>query len=599
MNRICVWRPLLVTAALLSSVLGCTEPLAPRVHRDNPAPYAEILDGAHGGSSHFYFLPPLVPAPNPTGTPDGSLTPVVSVCEWTGAGCGTVVAEFSVTAGTGSAIVGYDAGQQQYHVNWKTDQCVWGSCTLDPARIYRLTVSVGPLALGHLDLQVFSNASQAKNLNTNEYIGLVDGRTLPVRFRVETGIVAGIAISPNPATVPVGQAQQLTATVTDLHGGAITSSVVTWATADATKATVNASGVVSGVAGGCITVSATSEGVQASAAITVTPTSPDLAYIGVEPDHKLWVTDVAGCNARPLDDIRVVPIQPVWSRDGTKLAVLTPVSTVGEHGIAVVNADGSGLRILPITVPVLDARPSWSPDATRLIFTGHVPIEAPRGTGSEIFVINADGSGQQKITEGATVPLDGPDDAWSWTGSPQWSPVGNQITFDALMWRGGSQWFDVFVVSADGSGQRRLTEGCCANYVDVFPGWTRDGANVLYLTAAQQLVSVRPDATNRQVIASPVGPAFESSPSGNRIAFTRANPAGPGQLLEVITSDGTGRTLLATGVFSERHPPTRSRDGNSLFYSRVVGSQWVIYRIGADGTGERAITPGLYPTARP
>jgi Tol biopolymer transport system component len=497
-------------------------------------------------------------------------------------------------------VVGYDAGQQQYHVNWKTEECVWGSCTLDPARIYRLTVSVGSRALGHVDLQVFSNASQAKNVNTNEYIGLVEGRTLPIRFRVETGIVAGISISPNPATIPVGETRQLTATLTDLHGGQITGGSVTWTTADATKATVSANGVVSGIAGGCTTVSAASRGVQATAAITVTPTSPDIAYVGS--DLKLWVTDAASCNARRLNDIRVYPTQPVWSRDGTKLAVLT-YSEVdgGTVGISTVNADGSGLRALPITIPVGAYRPSWSPDGTRLVFVGQVQGGGGRANPTELFVINADGSGQQKITAGTTVPLDGPDDAWNWTASPRWSPSGDQITFYSYMLRGGSTWYDVFVVNADGTGQRRLTAGCAqCNTQGMNPDWTPDGANVLYYSDyGQQLSSVRPDATSRRVVASPGGPSFESSPSGTRIAFVRQNPGTSGSLLEVINGDGTGRTTVVTGELGN---PTWSSNGSSLFYDvidRVAGVKLVIHRVSPDGTGDQSVTLGRYPSARP
>jgi len=59
--------------------------------RDIPAPTAvlppsfAIQDARNGGNPHFYWLPPLVPAPSPTGTFDPSSSPVVRISEWAGA----------------------------------------------------------------------------------------------------------------------------------------------------------------------------------------------------------------------------------------------------------------------------------------------------------------------------------------------------------------------------------------------------------------------------------------------------------------------------------------------------------------------------------
>src|SRR5207237_6420334 len=49
---------------------------------------------------------------------------------------------------------------------------------------------------------------------------------------------------------------------------------VTWATSDATVATVDAAGLVSGATAGSATITATSEGVSGTAAVTVTPRPP-------------------------------------------------------------------------------------------------------------------------------------------------------------------------------------------------------------------------------------------------------------------------------------------------------------------------------------
>lgn len=119
-----------------------------------------ISDALHSaGNAHFFFLPPLVPQPNASGTVDNTVSPVVEICEWTGA-CGPVVATFSTISGTGGNTV--SSSQAEWHVNWDTKTCVTGPCTLDPAKTYRIRVLVAGELLGFADVDVVSNGSQLK-----------------------------------------------------------------------------------------------------------------------------------------------------------------------------------------------------------------------------------------------------------------------------------------------------------------------------------------------------------------------------------------------------------------------------------------------------
>jgi len=264
--------PILI-ALLASAALGCSvdRPLLTTPEAAGRPNFA-ISDAVHsGGNQHFYFLPPLVPQPTISGTFDGALSPIVQICEYAGS-CGATVAQFSTSTGTGGATVDLDASASQYSVNWDTKTCAWGPCSLDPAKTYRLQVVVngpgGSLLLGFADVDVVSNGAELKNVQTGEYIGLLNGRTLPIKFRIETGIVGSVAISPNPANVTVGQTIPLTATVTDLHGLPL-DYPVTWASASSGIASVNASGLLTGAAHGCTSVVARSGDVEGSAQVTV------------------------------------------------------------------------------------------------------------------------------------------------------------------------------------------------------------------------------------------------------------------------------------------------------------------------------------------
>ena len=81
--------------------------------------------------------------------------------------------------------------------------------------------------------------------------------------------VSTITVTPPTASLVVGRTTQLAATVKDAAGTVLTGRTTTWTTSAATIATVDASGLVTGVAAGTANITATSEGKTAQAAITV------------------------------------------------------------------------------------------------------------------------------------------------------------------------------------------------------------------------------------------------------------------------------------------------------------------------------------------
>ncbi|TMD70137.1 MAG: hypothetical protein E6I81_14760 [Chloroflexi bacterium] len=84
--------------------------------------------------------------------------------------------------------------------------------------------------------------------------------------------VASVAVSPDSASVMEQQVVWLTATPLDSVGNP-TDQPVTWATSDTTVATVSQEGMVTGVGVGGVTITATSQGQNGAATVTVTPES--------------------------------------------------------------------------------------------------------------------------------------------------------------------------------------------------------------------------------------------------------------------------------------------------------------------------------------
>jgi hypothetical protein len=261
-----------VGAALVALAAGCGADAGSLVGPEG-GPLPTVSDAAHAGAvPGFYFLPPMVAPPSFGGTFDAALSPRVEICEVVAASCSTVMATYTTTTGPGSETVRLDAAQQSYAVNWHTN-----NFNLDPTKHYRISVFVGTLRLGYADVDVVGTGKELKNVDTNQYIPLVDGRTLPVKFRIETGIVAAVAVAPASATINAGQTQQFTATLTDLHGNTATAPVA-WTTSSAAVATIVGTGLATGVAPGTVTVTATSGGASGTATlVVVNPNTPPVA----------------------------------------------------------------------------------------------------------------------------------------------------------------------------------------------------------------------------------------------------------------------------------------------------------------------------------
>jgi len=86
--------------------------------------------------------------------------------------------------------------------------------------------------------------------------------------------VASVSVAPPSATLQVSQTVQLTATPKDAGGGTLTGRTVTWATSNKSVASVDGSGLVTAAGAGSATITATSENVKGTSAITVTTSQP-------------------------------------------------------------------------------------------------------------------------------------------------------------------------------------------------------------------------------------------------------------------------------------------------------------------------------------
>lgn len=103
-----------------------------------------------------------------------------------------------------------------------------------------------------------------------DIVATIDGQTGRAALTVTPPSVALVTVALASPTVAVGQSTQATAVLRDATGNALTGRSITWATSNAAVASVNTTGLVTGVAQGAATITATSEGRSGSATVTVT-----------------------------------------------------------------------------------------------------------------------------------------------------------------------------------------------------------------------------------------------------------------------------------------------------------------------------------------
>lgn len=294
-------------------------------------PLLTIADAAHAGSvPGFYFLPPMVKAPSYSGTFDAGLSPRVEVCELAGAVCGTVLESFTV--GPGPAGVRVSAADEHYIVNWRTPK------SLDPAKTYRVTVYIDAFQLGYADVKGVANGGAAKGIDRSQYVVATAGSTLPIKFRIETGIVAQVIVSPDSADIPVGGTQQFTATLLDLHGDPLAGPPIAWSSSDEGIAAIDGDGLATGLAVCATTLTAAAQGASGTAELTVfNPNLPPVA----EPD----TFDAIGNVTVPVSAPGVLANDS--DPDANSLSAVAGTSPTAQGGTFTLAADGSFTYLSP------------------------------------------------------------------------------------------------------------------------------------------------------------------------------------------------------------------------------------------------------------
>jgi Tol biopolymer transport system component len=274
--------------------------------------------------------------------------------------------------------------------------------------------------------------------------------------------------------------------------------------------------------------------------------SPDgrrIAYMlrGRNYGYHLFVVDANGNRVRRLTrpqlDYEIDHYQ-VWAPDGRRIA-FERYDSDPNYAVYVVAADGSGLRRLTPRRGYGFARPEWSPGGRLIAF-----VHVERGA---VYVIRPNGTGWRVL---ATIP-----EAKVW--GVKWSPDGRLIAFIRDDYRRADRREELWVMNADGTQPRRLVgarvDNRGARSADF--AWSPDGGQIAFTQCCREdeIFVVNADGSGLRQLTDNDDGVFDGdpawSPDGQAIAFTSSRDGNAE--IYVMHADGSDQRNMSQNPLSD------------------------------------------------
>ena len=250
-------------------------------------------------------------------------------------------------------------------------------------------------------------------------------------------------------------------------------------------------------------------------------------------NDEIYSVNADGTDLTRLTDDDSNDREPTWSPDGLRIAFTSDRESDGESGalqapdLYVMDADGSNVERLTFSKggdwPAVGvSRPTWAPDGSRITF------ETLSEGSANLWEVPAEGGHPRLLFSSP-----------GFDGQPAWSPDGTRLALISD-WFAYDIVSDIFLINADGSGFTAITDGNIFDQTDYEdPAWSHDGGTIA-LTVSRRVGTfeyitwlglMNASGSDLTPLITPGGTSLEGagvatpswSPDGSMIAYTSCN----------------------------------------------------------------------------
>ena len=270
----------------------------------------------------------------------------------------------------------------------------------------------------------------------------------------------------------------------------------------------------------------------------------------------IYVVPVSGGSPVNVTDDPSWSLMGSWSPDGSRFLYVS--NREGNDKIYLADADGRN-PVRLTNSPANDRDPAWSPDGSRIAFSSGLDVRIEGTTTwqivipSRIYVMNADGSGRRSLTDGSIDPSNSLGDSLAHAG-PTWSPDGSRLAFAVSLAGAGphQRVFTVYVVnSATGTPPVELWDGGGGWH----SRWSPDGARLAirstgnYGVDSMTVIANADGSGTPLVLTGGVGSGSAGwSTYGTHLAYMNSGGFQPGDTVFVAAPDGTEPVDITAGL---------------------------------------------------
>jgi Tol biopolymer transport system component len=315
---------------------------------------------------------------------------------------------------------------------------------------------------------------------------------------------------------------------------------------------------------------------RSAASVLPPPNGPAAnGLIAYDSAGDIWVVNPDGSDPRQLTTSAALEYLPVWSRDGTQLAYWSQDAASSASRLIVVDADGSNPRVIvtddqgrsPDNGLTLD----WAPDGQHVAYSLGIGERAPRPD-EHVYVAAVDGSGVEQMGDPTLIGR-----------KPTYSPDGATIAFtgsrEGAAEEGPYPEQGTYLMSLDGDDVRRLTTMDAETQFEFFRAeWSPDGTNLATSIGGDVWV-IAADGTGERKVTEPYQEAIAPrwSPDGTRLLYASNIPGG----VRVISAEGGDYVLLGQPAPYGTPGHLWSPDGALVAVGQLTGGENVLAIIDA------------------